>query len=283
MACRQLCHVLSERILFLTEAGSWRAAKQNAWGRVEGWPYISVPVFSKERINCFPPEKVRQTSSHTSTAPQVNKSSAGIKLLLKKKQNVPQILFLFLVWKNLQVQPTIWREFYKPKRSSRAQQLRSTSVISHGEEIAGVKVKRWPWASHVCFLSLVFPSMWNWVTPALLQKKKVTMESVRRSNSGQHYSDGGQPGCTSDSRLACSRTIGYVHWGVTSGSATPEDLQSPRRSQVGTKRAQWSFQFNHSMSPPGSSTVHVRNIYGKGFLTAEPPSVRGNLIYNLNT
>lgn len=30
MACRQLCHVLSERILFLTEAGSWRAAKQNA-------------------------------------------------------------------------------------------------------------------------------------------------------------------------------------------------------------------------------------------------------------
>lgn len=60
----------------------------------KGDPKVSGPVFSKEHINWSPPQKTRGTSRHTRTAPQVNKSSAGM-LLLGKKKSVANVVIAF--------------------------------------------------------------------------------------------------------------------------------------------------------------------------------------------
>lgn len=72
--------------------GRQRKKCEEEW---KGDPKVSGPVFSKEHINWSPPQKTRGTSRHTRTARQVNKSSAGMLLLKKKKKSVANVVIAF--------------------------------------------------------------------------------------------------------------------------------------------------------------------------------------------
>lgn len=109
-------------ILFLTHRGRELVGHQRK-KHEEEWksdPKVLGPVFSKEHINCFPPQKMRGSSRHTSTAPQVYKSSAGMLLLTKKKRRKCCYSFplLKLSRKPPNGQQSRANRFYKPKLSS---------------------------------------------------------------------------------------------------------------------------------------------------------------------
>lgn len=104
------------------------------------------------------------------------------------------------------------------------------------------------------------------MAPAIHQKKRATMKSEWEEIQvwpPRLWWD--QPGWASHSSWERSWTTDTCIRGVTSSSATPEDPESLRSSQVGEKGAQWEVSRSTTARCSVEAPVNFRSIYGNAF------------------